>query len=330
MCTASTYKTKDFYMGRTFDYEFSYGEEIVVTPRKYVFDFRHTDKLTTHYAMIGMAFVADGYPLYYDAVNEKGLGMAGLNFVGNAVYEDAAVNVKTNEVQVAQFEFVPWVLGQCGSVTEARKKIAGMKLTGTPFSDRLPAAQLHWMIADENDCIVVEAMEDGLHVYDNPVGVLTNNPPFPLQLFALNNYAGASRRQPENTFAGTLKLDAYSRGMGGMGIPGDLSSQSRFVKVAFTKLNSISGESEKESVSQFFHILGSVDQQRGCCEVDEGKYEITIYTSCCNATKGIYYYTTYDNHQISAVDLHEEDLDADELSRYPMITECDIHWQNKN
>ena len=96
MCTASTYKTKDFYMGRTFDYEFSYGEEIVVTPRKYVFDFRHTDKLTTHYAMIGMAFVADGYPLYYDAVNEKGLGMAGLNFVGNAVYEDAAVNVKTN------------------------------------------------------------------------------------------------------------------------------------------------------------------------------------------------------------------------------------------
>ena len=129
-------------MGRTFDYEFSYGEEIVVTPRKYVFDFRHTDKLTTHYAMIGMAFVADGYPLYYDAVNEKGLGMAGLNFVGNAVYEDAAVNVKTNEVQVAQFEFVPWVLGQCGSVTEARKKIAGMKLTGTPFSARLPAAQL--------------------------------------------------------------------------------------------------------------------------------------------------------------------------------------------
>lgn len=70
-----------------------------------------------------------------------------------------------------------------------------------------------------------------------------------------------------------------------MGIPGDLSSQSRFVKVAFTKLNSISGEEEDESVSQFFHILGSVDQQRGCCEVTEGKYEITIYTSCCNTAK---------------------------------------------
>ncbi len=123
-------------------------------------------------------------------------------------------------------------------------------------------------------------------------------------MFALNNYAGVSRKQPESTFAGVLQLDAYSRGMGGMGIPGDLSSQSRFVKVAFTKLNSISGEEEDESVSQFFHILGSVDQQRGCCEVTEGKYEITIYTSCCNTAKGIYYYTTYDNHQITAVDMH--------------------------
>lgn len=315
-------------MGRTFDYEFSYGEEIVVTPRKYVFDFRHTDKLTTHYAMIGMAFVADGYPLYYDAVNEKGLGMTGLNFVGNAVYEDAAVNVKTNEVQVAQFEFVPWILGQCASVAEAKRKIANMRLTKTPFSDQLPAAQLHWMIADQEECIVVESMQDELHVYDNPVGVLTNNPPFPMQLFALNNYAGASRKQPANLFAENLQLDAYSRGMGALGIPGDLSSQSRFVKVAFTKLSSISGESENESVSQFFHILGSVEQQRGCCEVADGKYEFTIYTSCCNATKGIYYYTTYNNHQITAVDMHRENLDSNQLIRYPIITEGEIRWQN--
>lgn len=315
-------------MGRTFDYEFSYGEEIVVTPRKYVFDFRHTDKLTTHYAMIGMAFVADGYPLYYDAVNEKGLGMAGLNFVGNAVYEDAAVNVRTNEVQVAQFEFIPWILGQCASVAEAKRKIANMRLTKTPFSDQLPAAQLHWMIADQEECIVVESMQDELHVYDNPVGVLTNNPPFPMQLFALNNYAGASRKQPANLFAENLQLDAYSRGMGALGIPGDLSSQSRFVKVAFTKLSSISGESENESVSQFFHILGSVEQQRGCCEVADGKYEFTIYTSCCNATKGIYYYTTYNNHQITAVDMHRENLDSNQLIRYPIINEGEIRWQN--
>ena len=302
MCTAATYKTKDFYMGRTLDYEFSYGEEITITPRNYEFNFRHAGQLKSHYAIIGMAFVAGGYPLYYDAVNEKGVGMAGLNFVGNAAYEEVILDDESDAIQVAQFEFIPWILSQCSSVIEARTKLSQMRLTKTPFSKQLPAAQLHWIIADKDDCIVVESMKDGLHVYDNPVGVLTNNPPFPMQMFELNNYAGVSRKQPESTFAGVLKLNAYSRGMGGMGIPGDLSSQSRFVKVAFTKLNAVSGSDEMDSVSQFFHILGSVDQQRGCCEVADGKFEITIYTSCCNATKGIYYYTTYDNHQITAVD----------------------------
>ena len=89
MCTAATYQTKDFYFGRTLDYEFSYGDEIVVTPRKFPLDFCHMGKCDAHYGMIGMAHVADGYPLYYDAVNEKGVGMAGLNFVGNAVYQSA-------------------------------------------------------------------------------------------------------------------------------------------------------------------------------------------------------------------------------------------------
>ena len=116
--------------------------------------------------------------------------------------------------------------------------------------------------------------------------------------------------------------------MGALGLPGDLSSQSRFIRVAFTRLHSISGSSEIESVSQFFHILGSVDQQRGCCEVADGKYEITIYTSCCNASRGIYYYTTYDNSRVTAVDMHRENLDDAVLSRYPMLTETDILLQN--
>ena len=138
-----------------------------------------------------------------------------------------------------------------------------------------------------------------------------------------------SPKSPENRFASGLDLQRYSRGMGAMGLPGDLSSQSRFVRVAFVKMNSISGDSEKESVSQFFHILGSVDQQRGCCELEEGKYEITIYTSCCNATKGIYYYTSYDNHQITAVDMHRENLDGEQLVRYPLIKEEQIRLQNE-
>ena len=137
-----------------------------------------------------------------------------------------------------------------------------------------------------------------------------------------------SAKSPENKFAPSLNLEKYSRGMGAMGLPGDLSSQSRFIRASFVKMNSISGEGEKESVSQFFHILNSVDQQRGCCDLEDGKYEITIYTSCCNTNKGIYYYTTYDNHQITAIDMHKENLDGDGLIQYPLIKEEQIRMQN--
>ena len=325
MCTAATYKTKDFYFGRTLDYEFSYGDEITVTPRNYPFAFRSGGKTDNHFAILGMAHVADGFPLYYDAMNECGLCIAGLNFVGNAFYRDPL----PDKENVAQFEIIPWLLSQCGTVSEARERLENINITNIPFSDKLPCAQLHWIIADKNEAITVESLKDGIKIYDNPVGVLTNNPPFDEQMFNLNNYMHLSVSNPQNTFSDKLPLKCYSRGMGALGLPGDLSSQSRFVRVAFVKQNSLSADTEAESVSQFFHILGSVDQQRGCCKLDEDKYEITLYTSCCNADKGIYYYTTYDNHQISAVDMHRENLDGASLVRYKPVTAEQIYFQNR-
>ena len=324
MCTAATYKTKDFYFGRTLDYEFSYGDEVTITPRNYPFHFIEQGDIDSHYALIGMAYVTENYPLYYEAINEKGLGMAGLNFVGNAVYRDK-VEEKDN---ISQFEFIPWILGKCATVKEARKLIDNINILNRPFNHKLPLAQLHWIIADKDEAITVESVEEGIKVYDNPIGVLTNNPPFDKQMFQLNNYMQLSPKNLENNFAPSINLDGYSRGMGAMGLPGDLSSQSRFVRVAFTKMNSFSGEGEKESVSQFFHILNSVDQQRGCCDLGDDKFEITIYTCCCNMDKGIYYYTTYDNHQITAVDMHKENLDGFELVRYALIKDEQINFQN--
>lgn len=324
MCTAATYKTADFYFGRTLDYEFSYGDEVTVTPRNYQFRFTGQGEAGTHYAMIGMACVAEGYPLYYDAVNEKGLGMAGLNFVGNAVYNDH----RAGKDNIAQYEFIPWILAQCATVKEARALLAKINLTDRPFHEKFPLAQLHWIIADSAEAVTVESVKEGLKIYDNPVGVLTNNPPFDEQMFALKNYMHLSVKTPANTFAPGLELEPYSRGMGAIGLPGDLSSQSRFVRAAFTKMNSVSGEGEQESVSQFFHILGSVDQQRGCCVLDDGRCEVTLYTSCCNAGRGIYYYTTYDNHQITAVDMHRENLAGEKLVHYPAIKDEQIRMQN--
>lgn len=325
MCTAATYRTKDFYFGRTLDYEYSYEEEVVITPRKFPFSFSEQETVAKHYAMIGTASVMEDYPLYYDAVNEKGLCMAGLNFVENAYYRKAGQG-KDN---VAQYELIPWILSRCASVKEARERLGNLNITDVPFRSGIPAARLHWLIADRTEAIVLESVKEGILVYDNPTGVLTNDPPFPIQMSGLRQYLHLSAKTPENTFAPGLSLKPDSRGLGAVGLPGDLSSRSRFVRAVFTKMNSVSNDGENESVSQFFHILHSVEQQRGCCDLGGGKYATTIYTACCNADRGIYYYTAYDNHQITAVDLHQEALDAAETIRCPLIKEERIFFQNR-
>ncbi len=323
MCTAVIYKTKDHYFGRTLDLEHSYKESVVVTPRQFPFVFRTKGVVDNHAAIIGMATVADGYPLYYEASNEHGLAMAGLNFPGNAHYFEG-IPGKDN---IAPFEFIPWILGQCKDLTEARELLGKINLCNIHFSKELPLSPLHWIIADRNGAITVESMADGLKIHENPVGVLTNNPPFDYHMTHLCDYLNLTNQAPENRF-GKVELPLYSRGMGAIGLPGDLSSASRFVRASFVKLNSVSGEGEMESVSQFFHILGSVDQQRGCAQMPDGRFEITLYTSCMNIDKGIYYYTTYDNSCISAVDMYRCNLDSGQLFQYPLAKEQIINRQN--
>ena len=324
MCTALTYNTKDHYFGRNFDLEYSYNETVTITPRNYPFKFRKVKDINRHYAMIGISYVCDNYPLYYDAINEKGLGMAGLNFPFNADYKED-VQAKDN---IASFEFIPFVLSQCANIEEVKKLLSKINITNDSFSENLIASPLHWIISDKEKSLTVECVKDGLKVYDNKVGVLTNNPTFDIQMFNLNNYMSLSTEPPVNNFSKKLNFDTYSRGMGGLGLPGDLSSSSRFVKATFTKMNSISGDTEIKSISQFFHILTSVEQQRGCVHMGEDKYEITIYSSCCNLDKGIYYYTTYENSQITAVDMHKEDLESDKLVSYNLIKTQQILNQN--
>ncbi|MDT6870887.1 choloylglycine hydrolase [Enterococcus faecium] len=324
MCTSITYVTSDHYFGRNFDYEISYNEVVTITPRNYKLNFRKVNDLDTHYAMIGIAAGIADYPLYYDATNEKGLSMAGLNFSGYADYKE----IQEGKDNVSPFEFIPWILGQCSTIDEAKELLATINLVNIDFSEKLPLSPLHWLLADKEKSIVIESMKDGLHLYDNPVGVLTNNPSFDYQLFNLNNYRVLSSETPKNNFSNQISLNAYSRGMGGIGLPGDLSSVSRFVKATFTKLNSVSGDSESESISQFFHILGSVEQQKGLCDVGDGKYEYTIYSSCCNVDKGIYYYRTYEDSQITAIDMNKEDLDSHKLISYPIIEKQQIKYIN--
>lgn len=282
-------------------------------PPSFPLSFRHEGKEERHHALIGMAVAPKGYPLYYDAVNECGLCAAGLRFAENAVYRPA----QGGKCNLAQFELIPFLLAKCATVGEARAYLARLNVTDEAYDENMPPAPLHWLIADKREAIVVEPLAGGVSVRENPVGVMTNDPPFSEQIAQLSRHMALSPRSPKNAFCPALDLRPSGLGSGAFGLPGDLSSQSRFVRAAFVRCNARSDGTEEGSVNAFFHILESVQQTRGCCVSDEGDEEVTLYSSCCNARTGTYYYTTYENHAITAVAMGERE--GTKLVRIPLV-----------
>lgn len=314
MCTAVSYFACNHYFGRNLDLEYGYREQITITPRNFPLSFRHLPMSSSHFAMIGMATIMDGYPLYYEATNESGLSAAGLNFPNLAYYGKPLPNKRN----LAAFEFIPWLLSQFQSVAEVKSVLPLLNLVDTPFSKALQPTPLHWMVADRHECIVLEPTKDGLICYDNPIGIMTNAPEFSYHMTRLTDYQNLSPLPPVNTFAHGADLTPYSGAMGAVGLPGDWSSASRFVRAAFVKLNSPALPSEAENVIQFFRILQSVAMPMGSIQIEPGLHDITRYSCCCNTQTGRYYYATYFSAQISCVDMHSADLNASALVSYPL------------
>lgn len=308
MCTGLNFITKDNVLfGRNFDYEKSYKEQIVVTPRDYVFRFTNGDCNSKHSAIMGIgAGSVPEYPLYYDAMNEEGLCVAGLNFEGNAIYN----NFDEDMTNIAPWEFIPFLLCYASDVSEVEGLLANANIVDIPYSDDLPNSPLHWIISDkEGNCIVVEPVYEGLKVYRNDVSVLTNNPQFPLQISELNKYRGLSTKNPDNSFG--VELDEYSRGMGAIGLCGDYSSTSRFVRASFVRANAYKDWFWYDNIYQFFHILGSVEQIKGLTELDNGEFEYTIYSDCYLEDK--LYFKSYNSCAILSRCFDDFDLESSEL-----------------
>lgn len=310
MCTCLTYLNGDFYFGRNLDLDCSFDETVTVTPRNFHLLFRKEQELSHHYAMIGMASRNPAFPLYAEAVNEKGLGMAGLNFPGNAFYQEP----DGTGLELASFEVIAWILAKCASVAEAEPYLEALRIVNLDFHDTMPSAPLHWMLADKEKCLVLEAVRDGLKIYENPFGVLTNNPPFPFHCMNVPNYLNLTAKSPENRFAQGLVLERTSQGMGAVGLPGDASSVSRFVRTVFLKWNSVSEKTEISNVSQFFHVLDSAAMVRGEVLTDHGTYDLTVYSCCVNTGTGTYYYKKYDDSCLRKISMHDTDLEGAALT----------------
>ena len=321
MCTAISVNKGFFLFGRTLDWFSSFGENIIITPQNYIFRFRECGDMSKHYAIIGMGIERDGYPLYFDAFNEKGLCIAGLNFPNNTVYQKHIANLKN----IASYEFIPWVLGQCSSVSDAAKLIKKTNIIDNSFSDEFDATPLHWLISDKSASITVECVKDGVKIYDNNIGVLCNNPPFDYHIENIKKYMSLSPYQPQNQFSDNLSLKPNSFGFGAIGLPGDFSSSSRFVRAAFIKENTdFSGD---DAINEFFKILSSVSVVKGTVKNDN-QNEYTIYSSCHDTVNGVYYCKKYSSNVINAVTLKNCNLNSTEISVIPPLNKIEYIFLN--
>ena len=329
MCTALSINSKEgnYFFGRNMDLAYNFNQKVIIIPKSYEFkDLVTGNMITNNRAIMGMGTIIDNHPTLADGMNENGLAAAGLNFMGYAYWEKELVEGKTN---IAPYDFLQWILSNHDTVEQVKKSIVNIELVDVPLNEKVPCPTLHWMITDKSgNSIVVEKTKEKFAFYNNTVGILTNNPTFDWHLTNLNEYMYLTPNNPKDTEWSNQELTPLGVGAGTLGIPGDFASVSRFVRAAYIRANEPELDNDINAVTQFFHMLDYVKMVRGGVITEEGLDDITLYSSCMDQENGIYYYKTYGNNRISAINMNKEELEGKELKIFEYITEQDIKYLN--
>ena len=329
MCTALNIKSAEdnVYFGRNMDLAYNFHQRVLILPVNYQYeDMVNKCMVTNQTPIIGMGTIIDNHATFADAMNTKGLACAGLNFDGYAAFAKEPVEGKNN---IAPYDFIQWSLSNYETVDEVKHAMEGVEMVEIPINSKTPVAPLHWMLTDKTGkSIVVERTMDGIKVHDNPVGVMTNNPTFDWHLTNLNEYLYLSPEHHQKSVWSDKELISLGIGSGTLGMPGDFASVSRFVRIAYLRAKTPVLKSDEEAISQYFNMLDYVKMVRGGVSTPDGIEDYTIYTSCMDLNQGIYYYRTYGNGRINAIDCKKEKLDGTEPINYPYLTEQDYNYQN--
>lgn len=309
------------------DIPFHFNQAVMIIPKNYKYKEKITGKLVTNKrAIIGMGTVIDNHPALADAMNEAGLACAALNFEGYAYFEKKPIEGKIN---IAPYDFIQWVLSNHETIEEVKRGLENLELVDCPINEQTPVSMLHWMIADKTGkAIVVEKTKDRLTVHDNYIGVIANNPTFDWHVTNLNEYLHLTPTSPKEAKWGEQTLKALGVGAGTFGIPGDFASVSRFVRIAFIRSHMPKVKGNVQAITQFFHMLDYVKMVKGGVLTDEGLDDYTIYSSCMDQDEGVYYYKTYENNRINAINLHKEQLEGTNLKIFNYLNDQNFHYQN--
>lgn len=329
MCTGLILEAKNgnHLFGRNMDIEFSFNQSIIFLPRNYEGVNSETGRtIKPKYAVLGMGTVFNNYPTFADGFNEKGLAAAGLNFPQYAYYPAEREEGKVN---VPQYDFLLWILANFESVDELKETLKNTLLVDERISKNVPNSTLHWIVTDvTGKAIVIEQSKEGLKVFDNHVGVLTNSPTFDWHMTNLNQYVNMSYSHVSGLKLDDKELVALGAGTGLVGLPGDFTPASRFVRAAFLRDAMIKNSKDTLGMTEFFHILNNVAMINGSVLTEAGKNDITQYTSCMNLEEKTYSYNTYENNQINVIDMNKEDINGTEMKTYKYNTTLNVHYEN--
>lgn len=294
---------------RTMEFSFDVQSNILVIPagttiNKLVMDEKHTGG--SYQAKYGFAGAnALGKPIVVDGINEKGLYFGAFYFNHLAVYDK--LTSKNRKKAISSEELGNYILSQFASVDEVKKALPSLTIVGTWIKEINSFAPFHYAISDSSGAsIVVEFTEDGLHVYDNTVNVVTNNPTYDWHLTNLNNYVGLTANNYGKRIVGRQELQPVGEGSGLFGLPGDHSSPSRFVRATAFANTALPSANADKAVFSAFHILNHFDIPKGSIRSnDEGNLltDYTVWTSVADTKNKVYYYKTYLSQQVEKVDL---------------------------
>lgn len=313
MCTAITLQNDQeaAFFGRTMDFSYPLDPELYFVPKGYQWtNILRTHQIRNRYRYMGIG--QDISPVVFaDGVNEAGFLAAALYFPGCAQYDDAGPR-DSAEAAIAAIEVVGFLLGLCATLDQAVSLLHTVRIVGVKDAVTDTVAPLHWIIADAGGkSMVIEKMADGLHMTDNPIGVLSNSPDFGWHMANLRNYTNLSPAQPDSRDWGPVSLTPFGQGAGTLGMPGDYTPPSRFVRTAFQKTHIARPSGKEEAVNAVFHLLEGVSIPKGVVMTARGTADFTQYTAMIDLSEPEYFFRTYDRSCTAAVRLPGEDQNVD-------------------
>lgn len=318
MCTSLTYQTTtgDQFLARTMDFAFELGGRPVAIPRHHHFNSAtNAAGFDAPYSFVGTGRDLNGY-VFVDGVNEHGVSAAALYFAGMAHYADAPVDGKVN---LASHEVLMWILGNVKSTAELGDRLAELNITEAAAPLLNIVVPLHWIISDRTGATyVLEQEADGIHYMKNPVGVMTNTPDFNWHLKNLSNYVQLQPTPHPDRQYGDLDVSAFGPGSGALGMPGDYTSVSRFVRTVFMRQHTEAVDTDAAAVNALSHMLNSVEIPKGVKIKADGSADYTQYRAYMSMNEPAFYIQPYADQTITRVALTTELMTAAQPTEFPL------------